>query len=55
MSGIDDRKRRILQAIIDDYIKKLKEEIKYKKEVLKNIQKEIADCENKLNIISNLK
>lgn len=43
------------QAIIDDYIKKLKEEIKYKKETLKNIPKEIADCENKLNIISNLK
>lgn len=43
------------QAVIDNCIKKLKKEIKHKKEVLKNIPKEIADCENKLNIISNLK
>ncbi len=43
------------QAVIDDYVKKLKEEIKHKKEAVKKLPKEIADCENKLNIISNLK
>jgi hypothetical protein len=43
------------QAVIDDYIKKLKEVIKYKKEAFKKISKEIVDCENELNIISNLK